>query len=587
MTTRVVKSKRKKKRVQIKPTQSNAARVRAALEFAKVGMRQAPMHGTKKGSCTCTDPNCKRPGQHLRTPNGIADATSNPEEIKKFLTKFPKARTAVATGVAGMIALKVTGEAAQTSLKDLLSSVQTVEIEDGKSRIFLWKVETDVIPEGRVFLSTGLTVLGHNRYFIAPDDLDAPKGKRRLVSRGLLGDMDIAQAPEWLLGRLRPRLLGIAAVGVSAGSDNVRFKTATIEVRSIIDWDRPCDSAEVKRHARSISETGPRMPPAVRKLDGETPLYAVLTDRCQVEALKSLGATAIRCVVVDADEDGALIWQVAELFNQPHKTVLERAELAATCLEILRRKGGQHAQGSKQPNDRGMSAAERILGVSRRDLGRFEKIAGISADAKEEIRNVGLDDNQNALLLIANVSGQVEKVRELGDQYSEGRRKRAADARSKGSPRVSTEDAEDDLQDDADESAADADSARPGSDQGTAMKTASRAKKNANDSETNTESPPTAPDDDGHEPRPARLRDEDEKKYEAFKCRWAEYCEAEFAALPAAIQTRFATEILGDTAAAAGAANARVAAFDEAVDFVRKTIDGRSWIHAKEVYANS
>jgi hypothetical protein len=33
--------------------------------------------------------------------------------------------------------------------------------------------------------------------------------------------------------------------------------------------------------------------------------------------------------------------------------------------------------------------------------------------------------------------------------------------------------------------------------------------------------------------------------YEAFKSRWVQYCEADFAALPAAMQTRFVTEVLG------------------------------------------
>jgi hypothetical protein len=33
--------------------------------------------------------------------------------------------------------------------------------------------------------------------------------------------------------------------------------------------------------------------------------------------------------------------------------------------------------------------------------------------------------------------------------------------------------------------------------------------------------------------------------YEGFKLRWVQYCEADFAALPAAMQTRFLTEVLG------------------------------------------
>jgi hypothetical protein len=226
-------------------------RLSTVLECAKVGMRVAPMHGTKKGLCTCGDKDCKRPGQHPRTPNGIADATSKPEDLKEFWTRWPNARPAIATGVAGMIALKVTGEAAQAALDKELASTNTVEIRDGKSRIFLWKTVTETIPEGSVRLEQGVTVLGRKKFIIAPNDLDASEGTRRFVQS--IRQVDIAAAPDWLLARLRPRLLGINAMALSGGSEKVRFKTVTIDVKFIWDGPDPCDPEEVKLRARSIS----------------------------------------------------------------------------------------------------------------------------------------------------------------------------------------------------------------------------------------------------------------------------------------------------------------------------------------------
>jgi Bifunctional DNA primase/polymerase, N-terminal len=264
------RSKVRRKSSKQKPVnRAKSPQLLTALECGKVGLRVAPMHGTKKMLCTCGDKDCKRPGQHLRTPNGIADATSKPAEIKEFWSKYPKAKIAIATGVAGMIALKVAGEAAQAALSKDLAAQSTVEIRDGSSTIFLWKTLLENIPDGTVKLEKGVTVLGRNKFIIAPNDLDASEGARRFAWGP--NQVDIAQAPDWLLGRLRPRLLGIGAVGVSAGSDNVRFRTATVEVTSIVNGGRPGDPAEVKLRARSISETGPRMPPAVRLLDGETP----------------------------------------------------------------------------------------------------------------------------------------------------------------------------------------------------------------------------------------------------------------------------------------------------------------------------
>jgi hypothetical protein len=572
MTSRSVKAKKKKKRG---VTQSNSAQMRTALECAKVGLRVAPMHGRKKRLCTCGDKDCKRAGQHLRTPNGIADATSKPEDIKEFWSQYPKAKIAVATGVAGMIALKVTGDVAQAAISEDLAAQSTVEIIDGNSRIFLWKTLVENIPDGSVKLEKGVTVLGRNKFIIAPNELDASEGARRFASGP--NQVDIAQAPDWLLGRLRPRLLGIDTVGVSAGSNGVRFKTATIDVKSIIDWNRPCDPAEIKLRARSISETGPRMPPAVRLLDGETPRYVVLTDRCQVEALKSLGATAIRCVVVDADEDGALVWQVAELFNQPHKTTLERAELAMKCVEILRRKGGQHAQGSKQPNDKGMSAAERVLSVSRRDLGRFEKINAISAEAKKQVRLAGLDDNQNALLAIAELptEKQAEKVRELADQYSEGRRKRSAAANSTTPPTVSTDNDEDD----ADEPEDGADNERHTPPDKGSEEDAFHGEGDADEPEAGAESPPTVPDGEELDISPDHVRKRDEKKLQTLKAIYAEHLEPEWNDASPEVQLEYVIDVLGVSAGAIAHA--------EVVDFVIKAIDNRSWIYASELYADT
>ena len=44
---------------------------------------------------------------------------------------------------------------------------------------------------------------------------------------------------------------------------------------------------------------------------------------------------------------------------------------------------------------------------------------------------------------------------------------------------------------------------------------------------------------------PALHRTDGEENYEVLKSQWVQYCEADFAALPAAMQTRFATEVLG------------------------------------------
>jgi hypothetical protein len=61
---------------------------------------------------------------------------------------------------------------------------------------------------------------------------------------------------------------------------------------------------------------------------------------------------------------------------------------------------------------------------------------------------------------------------------------------------------------------------------------------------TGNPSPADPPPSNSAEP-PAVRRTDGDGNYEVLKSRWVENCEADFAALPAATQTRFVTEVLG------------------------------------------
>jgi Bifunctional DNA primase/polymerase, N-terminal len=541
---------------------STSSRLATALLCGENGLRVIPMHGTKNDRCTCDVKDCKQPGRHPR----IDIATSKPAMIKKHWTKWPKAKIALATGAPDIIALTVTGNEALEALKKRGTPEKTVKFRADDSRTYLFKSPIDAIPDGTVRIAKGIIVSGRGEYVILPNDLKVAKERRHFVSDRGVGQVDIAAAPEWLVASLRPHVLGIRARPPSPGAQKVRFKTVTVDLNCIVDGNDPCDPEEVKRRAASISETGARMPPAVR-LDGsfrdDLPLYAVLTDRCQIEALKSLGASHVECIVVDADEGGAVLWRLAELFHQPRKTVLERAELAKQCVEIVRQKVGQSARprGGRQPTDKGLGTAERILGVSRRDLGRLLKIAGIQPKAKEEARRAGLDDNQNALLEIAGgpVGKQVERVRELNEQYADGRRKPSATTNSKNSAessaagpkkkRVPVDDESDksepepersrDPSDTEDEG--DAEANTPGSANGST----DRAEDDAEDTQDGANSPPIVPEDDGLGIPTFLRRADDEKIKVKLRSIYEKYLAPEWPSVLPAVRHWFVTELLG------------------------------------------
>ena len=168
----------------------------------------------------------------------------------------------------------------------------------------------------------------------------------------------------------------------------------------------------------SYRVTGVRAPLAVRLVAERTresdPVFHLLSDPARLEALRRLGIGCAFCYVIEGDEADERLWKLAELIHQPEVRRLDLAHLVMEWVRLVRAKGARlaHPRGGRQPHDKGLAAAERILGVSRRGLGRAEKIASICAEAQEIIRQAKLDDIQLALLEIANTptEQQVEKA---------------------------------------------------------------------------------------------------------------------------------------------------------------------------------
>jgi hypothetical protein len=91
---------------------TDSALLSTALACGAAGLPLVPCHGVMTdGSCTCPDKKCKWPGDHPRTPNGLGDATTDPEKIREWWTKWPKAKIIIATGAPDIIAETARGEA--------------------------------------------------------------------------------------------------------------------------------------------------------------------------------------------------------------------------------------------------------------------------------------------------------------------------------------------------------------------------------------------------------------------------------------------------------------------------------------------
>jgi putative DNA primase/helicase len=72
----------------------------AALKYAARGMAVFPVHSVVEGICSCGQSDCASAGKHPRNQNGARGASCDPEEIRRWWTRWPVANIGMATGAA-------------------------------------------------------------------------------------------------------------------------------------------------------------------------------------------------------------------------------------------------------------------------------------------------------------------------------------------------------------------------------------------------------------------------------------------------------------------------------------------------------
>lgn len=200
-----------------------------------------------------------------------------------------------------------------------------------------------------------------------------------------------------------------------------------IGVRAIevVGERRPLNPQKVAALAASMAEIGQQMPITVQRRGKKVIL---VSGRHRLASAIKLSWDSIHCLVIPTDKIDCGLWQHAENFYRNELTVLDRAEAIEAMRHLVRQKrareGGQVARpGGVQPADLGISDSAKALGITREEIRRAKTIASIPPKVQKRVRVLGLDDNQQMLLEIANQSsedGQVRLVEEIVE------RKRAA-----------------------------------------------------------------------------------------------------------------------------------------------------------------
>lgn len=210
-------------------------------------------------------------------------------------------------------------------------------------------------------------------------------------------------------------------------------QTELVSVSSIETGARARSVKEeaVDKLVESMGKIGMKAPITVRYYEdrrsetaGTDDSVVLVAGAHRLEAARRLGWDKIECFVINEGDDGAddnraRMWEIAENLHRAELTVVERSEHIAEWIRLADRVSLQVAtkpQGGRPEG--GVRKASRELGVETTEAHRAVKVAAISDEAKEVAKEVGLDDNQSALLKVAAQprEKQADVVREIAER---------------------------------------------------------------------------------------------------------------------------------------------------------------------------
>jgi hypothetical protein len=209
--------------------------------------------------------------------------------------------------------------------------------------------------------------------------------------------------------------MGPLVAGGDAMTRSLLSRIPLVDIE-IPDKGRDVQEDMVADIAASMQRIGMLNPIGVRMVDGSPRL---VYGRHRLAAAQLLGWIDIECHVLEADDRHARMAEIAENLHRAELTALERSDQIDEWLKLAVEdadKPAQHAQVSPgsvgRGNKGGLSEAAREIGVTREGARRPQTIAAMPAEAKDAARDLGLADNQSALLEAARSSNPVQSLQQ-------------------------------------------------------------------------------------------------------------------------------------------------------------------------------
>jgi ParB family chromosome partitioning protein len=230
---------------------------------------------------------------------------------------------------------------------------------------------------------------------------------------------------------------------------------------------RPTNAEKVGELVRSIRAIGLQSCPTVIRRNDR---YRLVAGRHRLEALRVLRPDEVAVRLVDLDDLEARLWTISENLHRQELTALQRADQVAEWIKLSEEKAGQAASGqalgsptaaimapdaksppaanvaapgaSQPPGvsaqvrqkpqggrpESGDSLAARDLGITRQEVQRARAIATMPDEVTARAADLGLDDNQSALLEAAKAPTPQAQVEALERRALERRAASRAEA---------------------------------------------------------------------------------------------------------------------------------------------------------------
>jgi hypothetical protein len=211
-------------------------------------------------------------------------------------------------------------------------------------------------------------------------------------------------------------------------SGEISQEIAVLPVSDVAEGEQilPRDNAAIDAVKASISIGGQAAPITVRKLPGGR--YQLLDGSAVIGALRELGQQDVSAIVVSGLSDWEASFRRIASYVRRTLTALDKALIYDRLRELMQEKTVSRdatPAGGHQPNEMHLRKLASHFGFSKDQVWRSAKIARISREAVEKIRELGLEDNQAALLKISGAGAtadlQIAKAEELHSRPKRGR----------------------------------------------------------------------------------------------------------------------------------------------------------------------